>query len=249
MGAIAAAEKTAPDTPIDLSWAIDSERGTAIVVDLPGAEGVALAMSLATIGYRPVPLYNACPEPAGERAIVDVRPIMFALAAATSSLESMTLPDDAPPAFLLDAERNPATVTPPASVVADQSGTLPPFLTKGPEDAVGSFSATFDNRSISLPTDFPSASFLQSRAIRRILLIQRGRREPAADLSHSLLRWQQAGLTIVAVDLSEPDPPGPITVKRPPAFRVLWYNLLAKLGLRASPLGGFGGFLPMPSSG
>ena len=107
----------------------------------------------------------------------------------------------------------------------------------------------FDNRSISLPTDFPSANLLLSRGIRRIILVQAHFTDPQADLSHTLRRWQEAGLTILAVAIDEPAAPRPITIRRPTAFRLLWYNLLAKLGLKPNPLGGFGGRLPMPSSG
>src|SRR6516225_10807105 len=90
---IARDENVAPALPVDVSWAIDSDRATAIVVDLPGSQGVTMALSLAAIGYRPVPLYNACPAPAGDAALVFVRPIMTALASAASSLQSFGLPD------------------------------------------------------------------------------------------------------------------------------------------------------------
>jgi hypothetical protein len=223
MDSIAPEENAAPDLPVDVSWAIGSDGATAMVVDLPGAQGVTLALSLAAVGYRPVPLYNACPAPRLAKALVDVRPIMIALTSGASLLESLGLPDDAPPAFLLDDSRNPATVA--------------------------SSPGMFDNRSVSLPTDFPSANFLRSRGIRLIVLVQSRHSYPAPDLAHSLRRWQQAGLSILAVDIDEPGPPRPIEVRRPWAYRLLWYNLLAKLGLRRSPLGGFGGFLPMPSSG
>jgi hypothetical protein len=252
MDSIAPDENVALELPFDVSWAVDADRATALVVDLPGAQGITVALSLAAMGYRPVPLYNACPAPAGDTALVNVRPIMIALASAAASLQGYGLPDEAPPAFLLDANRNPAAVTQPPDKVDDKSNSLPPPLLMDAEidsPMAASPRRTFDNRSISLPTDFPSANYLLSRGIRRIVLIQSRQTEPQADLSHSLLRWQQAGLTILAAAIDEPDPPRPITVKRPRAYRLLWYNLLAKLGLRSNPLGGFGGFLPMPSSG
>jgi hypothetical protein len=250
MDSIATDENVAVELHVDVSWVVDSDRATAIVVDLPGAQGVTMALSLAAIGYRPVPLYNACPAPAGDTPVVNVRPIMIALASAAASLQSFGLPDEAPPAFLLDANRNPSAVTPPDKV-DDKSTSSPPLLLDAEIDSpmAAPSRRTFDNRSISLPTDFPSAIFLLSRGIGRIVLIQPRQTEPQADLSHSLLRWQQAGLTILAAAVDEPDPPRPITIKRPRGYRLLWYNLLAKLGLRSNPLGGFGGFLPMPSSG
>jgi hypothetical protein len=41
----------------------------------------------------------------------------------------------------------------------------------------------------------------------------------------------------------------PITVARPNWFGTIWHNALSVIGLRRSPLGGFGGKLPIPSAG
>jgi hypothetical protein len=68
-----------------------------------------------------------------------------------------------------------------------------------------------DNRSISLPTDFPSGQLLRARGIRRILLVQEAASLPQADLSHTLRRWQEAGLAILAKRLDEPSQARPIT--------------------------------------
>src|SRR5436190_11211390 len=40
------------------------QNNAALVLDLPGAEGVWAGMAAASQGYRPVPLYNAVPGPA-----------------------------------------------------------------------------------------------------------------------------------------------------------------------------------------
>ncbi|HEX3448175.1 MAG TPA: hypothetical protein VHS97_07960, partial [Isosphaeraceae bacterium] len=128
MDSVARDENLVPVLPVDVSWAVDSDRATALVVDLPGAQGVTMAMALAAMGYRPVPLYNACPAPAGDTALVVVRPIMIALASAASSLQSLGLPDEATPAFLLDAMRNPSAMTPPPDIVDDRFTSLPSFL-------------------------------------------------------------------------------------------------------------------------
>jgi hypothetical protein len=223
MDAMANYEIAELQLPADANWATDTAHATAIVVDLPGAQGVTMGLSLAAAGYRPVPLYNACPEPLGDTAVVNIRPIMMALVTSAPSLQNLRLPAHAPPVFLLDANRNVAAAPP-----------LP---------------GMFDNRSISLPTDFPSAHLLLSRGIRRIILVQPDHTKPQADISHSLRRWQESNLTIFSKATNDPDTPLPIMIQRPKAFRLLWYNLLAKLGLKSSPLGGFGGRLPMPSSG
>jgi hypothetical protein len=213
----------APAEPIiDLAWAIDPKRATAIVADLPGAVGVVTGLALAAIGYRPVPLYNACPALLGDAQIIDTGSILLALAENAASIKSYAIPDDAPPVFLLDALRNP--------VGAPRTPGL------------------FDNRSISLPTDFPSANLLLSHGIQQVVLIDVLQRPPQADLSHTLLRWQEAGLPIFVKTPADSGPPRPITIQRPNKFRLLWYNLLARAGLIRNPLGGFGGKLPMQSS-
>ena len=224
-----------------------SDGATALVLDLPGALGAQMAGPLVERGYRPVPLYNSCPSPvwSGQsesvasflfsesappvgRPAVDVLPILQALQTNAPLLRGARLPQEAPPAFLLDANRR-----------MGQMG----FISEP---------GAFDNRSISLPTDFPSSNFLLSRGIRTVVLAQQHAMEPEADLSHTLVRWQRAGVTILGVQLA-PDKGAtfarPITVRRPPLFRSAWYGLMARMGLRPHPLGGFGGLLPHPGSG
>jgi hypothetical protein len=216
---------------------------TALVLDLPKGLGAQMANALAQQRYRPVPLYNSCPPPklsaypAAEtdpsdilsptntivRAAVEVQPILDAIVANAAPLRTARLPAQAPPAFLMDSNRR-----------IGQAGFV-------------AVPGAFDNRSVSLPTDFPSANFLLSRGIRRIVLAQLKSIEPEADLAHTLLRWQQAGIAIDAIALAAetgPRRPQPVTVRRPPLFRIAWYGLLARMGLRPNPLGGFGGLLP-----
>jgi hypothetical protein len=191
--------------------------------------------------YRPVPLYNSCPPPefSAEGAsssllssqgapptrwpAIDVQPILESIQTNASLLQRAHLPPDAPPAFLLDANRRTGRTT---------------FLSEP---------GAFDNRSISLPTDFPSSNFLLSRGIHRVVLAQQNAMQPEADLSHTLLRWQRAGVSIMGITVA-PDTdvrfPQPITVQRPPFFRNAWYGLMARMGLRPNLLGGFGGVLP-----
>jgi hypothetical protein len=158
------------------------------------------------------------------RAAVDVLPIIEAIVAMTPVLKTANLPSNAPPAFLLD----------------DQRRTVLPGYVRAP--------GAFDNRSVSLPTDFPSSNFLLSRGIRKIVLITQNQTEPEADLSHTLLRWQRAGISIAGVTLAGASgvaiQPQPIPIRRPPFFRIAWYALMARLGLRPNLLGGFGGVLP-----
>ena len=99
-----------PQSPeIHLDWAHRADGESAVVVDLPGASGVAVGLHLAQLGYRPVPLYNACPSPDTAAVpgptIVDVEPIMAELFGGTERLSRLMLPPTAPPAFLLDDRR------------------------------------------------------------------------------------------------------------------------------------------------
>src|SRR5439155_13241715 len=73
--------------PPDLSWVPAPGERVALVVDLPRAASVHLGLALAGIGYRPVPLFNACPPPVapdhpappGDVSVVAVEPILSAL--------------------------------------------------------------------------------------------------------------------------------------------------------------------------
>src|SRR5262245_6521195 len=85
-------EQVLPTTAVyhfDTTQVPPIERNVALVLDLPGAEGVRAGLALASQGYRPVPLYNAVPGPipsivgsigtGGSIALVDVTQILTAL--------------------------------------------------------------------------------------------------------------------------------------------------------------------------
>ncbi len=213
-------------------WLPSAAENIVLVLDLPGHEGVAVALDLARCGYRPVPLYNALPGPREQELsatgwlatppLVEVSGILNTLRAATRRLADAGLPAEAPPAFLLDARRR-----------------------------VGQRLATpgcFDNRSISFVTDFPSANLLLARGMRRVLLVQRGATQPQADLAHTLRRWQDSGLEITLKDLEVAGPPAPLIVNKPTWFGLWFQRALELVGFRRNVLGGFGGILPDTSS-
>jgi hypothetical protein len=200
---------------------------TVVVVDLPGAASVIAGVDLAGRGYRPVPLFNAVAAAGGStRAKVDVVPIVAALVDAAPALAGASLAAAAPPAFLIDEQRRFGRADVP--------------LTPG----------VFDNRSVSLPTDFPSGNLLRARGIERCVVVQQSPDDqPQEDLRHTLLRWQQAGIAVELLRLGIDPSPRPVSVRRPGGFRSLWQRALAVMGLYRSPLGGFGGRIPEPSSG
>ncbi len=209
--------------------------GTAVVIDLPGDASVSAAIALLHKGYRPVPLFNGAPDAAeppiadvdspavSYRASLNLWPLMRALWLGAEELIHTPPPPDAPPAFLLDSRRRTGDRTPMPGMI--------------------------DNRWITFPTDFPSARVLLDRGISRAVVITGSATEPATDLSHTLLRWQQAGIEIQLLQIDGDRQARPITVRQPNRFRTAWYQFTTALGFRRSMLGGFGGHVPQPSSG
>ncbi|MCC5844053.1 MAG: hypothetical protein JJU05_07370 [Verrucomicrobia bacterium] len=191
-------------------------RDTAVVIDLPGAESVQTGLMYSEQGCRPVPLFNAR---AVSPAPVDMSSVRYALKLGAPRLQSLSLPDDAPPVFLLDARRK------------GKGAPLP---------------GEYDNRSVHIPQDFPSAARLRSAGIRRVIVRQRANTY-APDLSHVLYAWQKGGLDILH---ESPDTRlGPVMQNpvRPPFFNSLFQDALVRIGLRRSSAGGFGGLIPLPS--
>ncbi len=195
-----------------------SDGHTALVLDLPGVEAVVIGLGLARRGYRPVPLFNGSDGPS---PLIDVWPIARHLLVGTAELAGTNLPADAPPAFLLDAERMKPM----------------PHVNR------------FDNRWVVLPQDFPSATMLRSHGIERVVLVQEGARAPAADLAHVLRRWQEGGVALRLLDISRGGEAVELEVKKPAWYRSLWWGIVALAGLRRSNVGGFGGMVPEQTSG
>jgi len=194
----------------------------ALIVDLPDGDSVQWGVALAQRGYRPVPLYNACQYPGIDRskALVDVTRIVDEIGQGTSAVMRAQIAPNAPPAFLLDADR---------------------CRNRFP------VAGRFDNRWLVFPQDFPSANYLLSRGVKRIILVQESD-TPQTDLAHVLLRWQEAGMKILVQPFLAAGLPREITVGRPSGFRTLLYRALATVGLRRNSTGGFGGIVPEPSS-
>jgi hypothetical protein len=221
-----------PSAPGDVSWSPAPNENVAVVLDLPGADSVLIGLALAASGYRPVPLYNALPLPFGQTllspatksrvAAVDVLPIISALRTGTKLLAQVTLPPDAPPVFLLDANR------------------------KGTRKMIP---GEFDNRSVLFTTDFPSANFLASQSIQRVLLVQKQVLEPRPDLAHTLRRWQDGGLTLERLRLEPLSPREPFEVSRPAWYGAMFQRVLSAIDLRRASGGGFGAWVPDSSAG
>jgi len=205
-----------PD-PHDYFWLSQGSR-TALVVDLPGVESVETGIAMARRGYRPIPLYNTS---AGPSALVNVADLVESLAAGAMALRDIRLLPDAPPAFLLDADRmRPAVPSNPGS---------------------------YDNRWVVFPQDFPSGTFLRSRGIAEVIVLH-GRGGVQDDLSHVLLRWQETGIQMRALAPGDASPRD-LTVKKPSWFRRAWYRAIIVAGLRRNNAGGFGSVIPTAGGG
>jgi len=216
---------TVPDaTP--LVWvspetrSVPSPGRAALIVDAPGPSAVRLGIALARIGYRPVPLFNAT---TGYAEVLDVDPIALHLREGAFLLQEVRLPADAPPVFLIDSQRMHPPVLP--------------------------HPGKFDNRWVTLPQDYPSATFLRSQGIGEALLLRYSERAPDQDLAHVLRRWQEAGIRITIGDLKTGGEPQHYQVERPSLFRRAWYRAVALIGLRRNDVGGFGSAIPEESTG
>ncbi len=203
---------------LDISWAQSLGEDVFFVIDLPGRESVWMGLALAGSGFRPVPLYNAC---CGPNEVIDQGPIMQALLRGTAYLSDLALANDAPPVFLLDANR----MRPNRA------------LTPG----------AFDNRWQIFPQDFPSAGFLTGNGFTRVVLVVRDDSGAAPDLTHVLRRWKEAGIAIEMKDMANSLLPEPIRVTKPPWYRSVWQRLQVLVGLRPAWQGGFGSVIPEPS--
>lgn len=165
---------TTPDPVPTLDWILRVDPETAIVVDLPGERGVLEGLALARLGYRPVPLYNGVRGAAPSATLVPVDKLEDALLAGAEELSRLRLPLQAPPAFLLDADR------------LNQAGKRP---------------GMYDNRWCVFPQDMPSAAFLRSKGIRRVAVRADTVMD---DLKHVLHRYAEQGIGLVHHDGKTP---------------------------------------------
>jgi len=139
---------------------------SAILVDLPGAEGVTMGMALAKKGFRPIPIYNGPLEQEGAKAMVDNQSAAIALKKATPLLATLELTKDAPPAFLTDRNR------------------LQQFQL---------MESAYDNSWDVFPQDLPSPQYFKDKGIRKIIILGK---TVAPDLKKVLYAHQKKGLEI-----------------------------------------------------
>ena len=194
-----------------LDWISRMDESTAIIVDLPGKAGVLEGLALARLGYRPVPLYNGVCGPFGSKMAVKVDDLVDALYHGAAELSKISFMPDAPPAFLLDADR------------MREPGKRP---------------GAFDNRWCVFPQDMPSASYLISKGIRKVIVRTKRRQE---DLAHILYAYQTGGIeTFSSIGSNQKR----VTVVKPSSFKNMFYRFRVIAGLKRNAAGGFGGHIP-----
>jgi hypothetical protein len=209
-----------PSIPdLDFTGIPDAYSGTAIVVNLPGGHSVLTGVAFAQRGFRPVPLFNSSD---GNDAVLKVDDIVTLLDAAASTMETIHLASDAPPAFLIDSQR--ATGVP-----------LP---------------GQFDNRWVVFPQDFPSATFLRSENINRVIVFSKKDTPLGNDLLEVLMLWHKGKLEILSKDPFDSEPPQPVSLGTIRRWR-MWsaLALVALFGVKRNFAGGFGAVIPTPSTG
>ena len=130
-----------PEIP-ELKWISHPDRSAAVIVDLPGKEGALEGLALARIGYRPIPLYNGVCGFSSVRSAVPTFEIVDALGSFANELPRWNIRPDAPPAFLLDANR------------------MREFQMPG----------GYDNRWSVFPQDMPSAAALTDKGIHSVIV-------------------------------------------------------------------------------
>ena len=138
----------------------------AIIIDLPGNNSIKEGIALAKIGFRPIPIYNGTDEQNGATATVDNRAIKMGLIKGALELKKIEIPDNAPPAFLLDTNRM-------NRYKMDQS--------------------VFDNSWDIYAQDLPSAEYFLKNGINKMIV--RGE-AIQTDLQKILYSFQQKGIII-----------------------------------------------------
>lgn len=138
----------------------------AVIVDLPGIESVAMGITLAKSGVRPIPVYNGTIEQQGSRATVDNRSVCEALVWGAQQLKSIELKEDAIPAFLMDSNR--------MNRYKMEEG-------------------LFDNSWDIYPQDLPSAGCFLGNDINKIIIITD---KLLKDINKILYNYQQKGMGI-----------------------------------------------------
>lgn len=143
---------------------------TVIFIDLPGKESIELGISLAHIGYRPIPLFNGTDEQQGSQAIADTYLVESCLINGGEKLKNIQLKKDANPVFLLDSYRT---------------------------NRYRAKESIFDNSWDLYKQDIPSFKYFKQNNITKIIVVGNAIQR---DLKKIFLEFQNAGIEIYLTD-------------------------------------------------
>lgn len=146
------------------------EPNTAIFIDLPGKESIELGISLAYIGYRPIPLFNGTDEQEGSQPTTDSYLIESCLINGSEKLKNIQLKSDTNPAFLLDSYRT---------------------------NRYRAKESIFDNSWDLYKQDIPSFEYFRKNNISKIIVVGNAIQR---DLKKIFLEFQKEGIEIYLTD-------------------------------------------------
>jgi hypothetical protein len=212
----------------DLSWLVSLQqvqgghtnfrKDTAVILEIPGIAATLEALELAKLGFCPVPLFNGVAASPGAQELVSTHFLSSSLYNLAPELSQIRIPDDAPPVFMLDSNR------------------------KGDGIFNKHSRGAFDNRWNIFSQELPSAEFLRSRGITRIILRTLDTHTVLAnDLHHVIYRFQEGGMEVLLHNGTS----WPFV--KPKSYKNTAYRLLAMAGFKRNSAGGFGALIPEES--
>ncbi len=89
----------------NIYYLTEYQENTALFIDLPGIDSIKEGISLAYLGYRPIPLFNGTFEPIGSLSTTNNHTIEEGLVWGANELKKINLKSNALPVFLLDTNR------------------------------------------------------------------------------------------------------------------------------------------------
>jgi len=81
------------------------KKDTAIFVDLPNIESIEYGISLAQIGYRPIPIFNGVDEQINSQSTTSSYLVEEGLISGAEKLKKIKIDNNANPVFILDSNR------------------------------------------------------------------------------------------------------------------------------------------------
>lgn len=143
---------------------------TAIFVDLPNGESIEFGISLARLGYRPIPLFNGTDGTEGSQNILDTHIIESYLINGAQKLKDIEIRKDANPVFMLDSCRT---------------------------NRYRKRESTFDNSWDIYRQDIPTAEYFKQNGINKIIVVGDGIQK---DLKKIFLKFQKVGIEFYMTD-------------------------------------------------